>query len=197
MGSHHRKDVPRRRCRPRQSRGEDAATGSRNWPSPLHNDDLLGARSDRLCWFTTQSNSPHQAAMRLGLDRPDLPVTIRHMDNGPKILAVIFDMDGVVTDSEPIHDEALTSLPAHGYALTESDKSSILGTTLDGTWRWLKDRFMLRGSLECWEERHSERVCQLLRERAEPAPGDQRAVLLHRFLSGLLYQLAPKLAQSI
>ena len=86
--------------------------------------------------------------------------------------AVIFDMDGVITDSEPIHDEALaTILAAHGFSLTKEDKKSILGTTLDWTWRLLQGRLALPGPLEGWKERYSDLVCQLLREKVEPTAG--------------------------
>lgn len=86
--------------------------------------------------------------------------------------AVIFDMDGVIADSEPIHDEALTMvLSAHGLNLAEEDRNAILGTTLDGTWRWLQGRFALPGPLESWKERYSALVCQLLREKVEPTAG--------------------------
>ena len=92
-------------------------------------------------------------------------------------------MDGVLTDSEPIHDEALTTvLAAQGYSLTEDDRNFILGTTLDGTWQLLQDRLSLAGALESWKERYSELVCRLLPEQVEPAPG----------LYGLLSNLGEK-----
>ena len=108
---------------------------------------------------------------------------------------MIFDMDGVITDSEPIHDEALASvLGASGISLTREVKSSILGTTVDETWQRLQDQFQLAGPLEGWKQRYIDLVCRLLSEKAEPAAGlyDVLSWLEQRGLKAALASSSPR-----
>ncbi len=63
--------------------------------------------------------------------------------------AVIFDMDGVIIDSEPLHqkveEELLEDL---GGTMTASDKESFVGTTDYHMWSTMKERFDLSQSVE-------------------------------------------------
>ena len=88
------------------------------------------------------------------------------------IEAVIFDMDGVLADSEPLYHLSLNQvLQAHGHSLTDEDNRIILGTTVEFTWRTLKDRFHLDGALEDWIGVYDEVLLKNLRENIEPSPG--------------------------
>lgn len=63
--------------------------------------------------------------------------------------AVIFDMDGVIIDSEPLHqkveEELLEDL---GGTMTASDKEAFVGTTDYHMWSTMKERFDLSQSVE-------------------------------------------------
>lgn len=63
--------------------------------------------------------------------------------------AVIFDMDGVIIDSEPLHqkveEELLEDL---GGTMTASDKEAFVGTTDYHMWSTMKERFNLSQSVE-------------------------------------------------
>lgn len=61
--------------------------------------------------------------------------------------AVIFDMDGVLIDSEPLHLVATNQvLAAHGAHLSPSENQAYLGWTEDAFWRDIVGRFHLAGS---------------------------------------------------
>lgn len=88
------------------------------------------------------------------------------------IEAVIFDMDGVLADSEPLYHLSLNQvLQAHGYSLSDEDNRIILGTTVEFTWQTLKDRFQLDGKLEDWIGVYDEVLLKNLKENIEPSPG--------------------------
>ena len=88
------------------------------------------------------------------------------------IEAVIFDMDGVLADSEPLYHLSMNQvLQAHGHSLTDEDNRIILGTTVTHTWQWLKDRFGLDGQIEEWIEVYDRVILKNLKENVEPSPG--------------------------
>ena len=88
------------------------------------------------------------------------------------IEAVIFDMDGVLADSEPLYHLSMNQvLQAHGHSLTDEDNRIILGTTVIHTWKWLKDRFGLDGRLEDWIGVYDRIILKNLKENVEPSPG--------------------------
>ncbi len=94
--------------------------------------------------------------------------------------AVIFDMDGVITDSEPLYGEAVNRVLADlGLFLTEEDHQHIMGSSIDYTWTWVMERFGLDGGLEQWEAPYDLAVVDLLGTRSTPAPG------LYALLDGL------------
>ena len=86
--------------------------------------------------------------------------------------AVIFDMDGVLTDSEPFYHEAHNQVLAEaGVALSDEENQQILGTTVEYSWRWIIDRFRLPGTLENWLAKYDRAVVAVLRAKVEPRPG--------------------------
>ena len=88
------------------------------------------------------------------------------------IEAVIFDMDGVLADSEPLYHLSLNQvLQSHGHSLTDEDNRIILGTTVDFTWQTLKERFRLDGEIEDWIGVYDEVLLKNLKENIEPSPG--------------------------
>lgn len=88
------------------------------------------------------------------------------------IQAVIFDMDGVITDSEPFYGEAVNAaLNGTGHRLTAEDHSAIMGSSIDYTWEWVIERFKLKGPAEQWQAKYFREVVHILEEKAEPMPG--------------------------
>lgn len=65
------------------------------------------------------------------------------------IKAVIFDMDGVIIDSEPIHikleEELFKSL---GVEISEDEHLTFVGTSSYYMWRKVKEKFNLSQSVE-------------------------------------------------
>ncbi|MDO8531836.1 MAG: HAD family phosphatase [Dehalococcoidia bacterium] len=84
----------------------------------------------------------------------------------------MFDMDGVLCDSEPLYLEAINVvLTTRGLRLSEEENREILGTTAEETWRWLKERFRLPGDVAEWLRRYDVAVIETLRGRVTPTSG--------------------------
>ncbi|WP_236912583.1 HAD family hydrolase [Clostridium sp. Cult1] len=63
--------------------------------------------------------------------------------------AVIFDMDGVIIDSEPLHFELEVELLEElGGKITKEEHKSFVGTTDYHMWNTFKDKFNLKPSVE-------------------------------------------------
>ncbi|WP_434750696.1 HAD family hydrolase [Paenibacillus amylolyticus] len=71
-------------------------------------------------------------------------------ENGdPSIQAVIFDMDGVLIDSEPIYFEIERSSFDHfGAAVTQEEHHSFVGVTLESMWKQVIDKYQVKVPLE-------------------------------------------------
>lgn len=66
-----------------------------------------------------------------------------------KIAAVIFDMDGVIIDSEPIHYRVNQRLFKElGLGISKKEYSEFIGCSNNDMWRILKDRYNLQESIE-------------------------------------------------
>ncbi len=86
--------------------------------------------------------------------------------------AVIFDMDGVLTDSEPFYAKAVNeTLAGTPHFLTEEDHRAVMGSSIDDTWQWVMRRFNLEGDIRDWKARYNASVLRILSQRAEPTPG--------------------------
>jgi HAD superfamily hydrolase (TIGR01509 family) len=65
------------------------------------------------------------------------------------IRAVLFDMDGLIIDSEPIHFQAFRAfLRNHGFELPESVMAEFIGYNEIENIRWMKERYDLPQPLE-------------------------------------------------
>ncbi len=102
------------------------------------------------------------------------------------VTAVIFDMDGVILDSEPLHLEAANRLLAReGVHLHASENEEYLGWNEAAYWGALKEKFHLaRSPRDYTNERHAVLV-DLLKEHLPIAPG------LVAFLEGLVLRKLP------
>ena len=74
--------------------------------------------------------------------------------------AVIFDMDGVLADTEPINEQALAAVLARrGASLTEEEYRGTVGQSNDTSWAWMIERFGLTDTAAVLEQEYE---CELL-----------------------------------
>lgn len=63
--------------------------------------------------------------------------------------AVIFDMDGVLADTEPVYEQALgVVLARRGAAVSATEYAALVGVTNEATWQWVVERFGLADAPE-------------------------------------------------
>lgn len=91
---------------------------------------------------------------------------------GRAIDGVVFDMDGVLLDSEPLHHQVVNALLAEeGAALALDEYLAYVGTTLEDTWSDLVARFNLQRTFAYYRDRYDEEILKVYRTRAELLPG--------------------------
>jgi HAD superfamily hydrolase (TIGR01509 family) len=89
-----------------------------------------------------------------------------------QIDGVVFDMDGVLLDSEPLHHLTVNGLLAEeGGHLSVDEYLGYVGTTLEDTWSDLVQRFKLRGSFEYYRDRYDEEILRHYATSSVPLPG--------------------------
>jgi HAD superfamily hydrolase (TIGR01509 family) len=88
------------------------------------------------------------------------------------IKAVVFDLDGLMVDSEPLAKEAWRAfLARYGHALDEKTISAVLGLRLMDTSRLIKERFKLPLSVGQIAAGRSELFLASLAGNLRPLPG--------------------------
>jgi HAD superfamily hydrolase (TIGR01509 family) len=88
------------------------------------------------------------------------------------IEAVVFDMDGVLVDSEPLHVEAARRLlAAYGVAYTDEENAEFVGFTDLEIFALLKARYGLAPTIEELAQRFAQGLIALLAHQAVPMPG--------------------------
>ena len=92
--------------------------------------------------------------------------------------AVIFDMDGVLVDSEPFHEQVLCALLAtEGHHLSSEEYATLIGTTMASTWDFLFERFALAGDRVEYIARYEQAlVDHLTANHVEPEPGARELI---------------------
>ncbi len=86
--------------------------------------------------------------------------------------AVIFDLDGVIWDGEPLYHEAFNVVLApYGHTVTESDYSQIIGLSVEAAWDWVLKRFSLTESPAVFYRSYDDAVLELMKQPREPLPG--------------------------
>jgi HAD superfamily hydrolase (TIGR01509 family) len=88
------------------------------------------------------------------------------------VQAVIFDLDGLMVDSEPLAREAWRTLLAdYGHTLDEGMVNAMLGLRLMDTSQLVKKRFYLPLTVKEIAKRRSELLLASIRGNLEPMPG--------------------------
>jgi HAD superfamily hydrolase (TIGR01509 family) len=86
--------------------------------------------------------------------------------------AVIFDLDGVIWDGEPLYHEAFNIVLApYGHAVTASDYSQIIGLSVEAAWDWVRQHFSLTESPAVFYRAYNDAVLGLMKQPREPLPG--------------------------
>jgi HAD superfamily hydrolase (TIGR01509 family) len=86
--------------------------------------------------------------------------------------AIIFDMDGVLIDSEPLHFEVLNQvLAADGHALGRAENEEFIGVTNETMWQRLIARRGLLRPMADYQAQFDEILLSVLLEPRDPAPG--------------------------
>lgn len=89
------------------------------------------------------------------------------------IKAVLFDMDGVIIDSEPLHFEADEKLMTDlGYSVPDNYFASFIGISNPDMWKQVKDAFQMKESIDTLLELQKKINTQLLEDAVlEPIKG--------------------------
>ena len=88
--------------------------------------------------------------------------------------AIIFDMDGVLVDSEPLFHDAINRLLTQEGAEPVSEgenQETLLGTTIEETWRRLKASRALPLPVESYMGRYDGMVREMMMQELAPQPG--------------------------
>jgi HAD superfamily hydrolase (TIGR01509 family) len=94
-----------------------------------------------------------------------------HFPQG-KYAAVIFDMDGVLADSEPVYYDAMNSvIRALGHEVTPELQRRLMGHSVQDTWRTIAEEFHLEGPLDGLIARYDSELCRQLALVKETLPG--------------------------
>ncbi len=89
-----------------------------------------------------------------------------------RIQAIIFDLDGLMVDSEPLARDAWRRfLASQGHTLTEDSFSAMLGLRLMDSAKYIKERYQLAQTIEEIAERRLELFLASLPGNLQPMPG--------------------------
>jgi len=86
--------------------------------------------------------------------------------------AVVFDLDGVLWDGEPLYHEAFNVvLRPYGHSITPEEYAQIIGNSVEAAWEWVLNRFNIDEPPDRFYAPYDDAVLELLAEPVEPLAG--------------------------
>jgi HAD superfamily hydrolase (TIGR01509 family) len=86
--------------------------------------------------------------------------------------AVVFDLDGVLWDGEPLYHEAFNVvLRPYGKAVTPHAYMQIIGSSTEAAWQWVLDHLGIDEPLDGFIRQYDVTVMEMLDSPIEPLPG--------------------------
>jgi HAD superfamily hydrolase (TIGR01509 family) len=100
------------------------------------------------------------------------------MSERRRLEAVVFDLDGVLWDGEPLYQRAFNLVLAdYGHALDDEAYGHVIaGLSVEESWGWVQERFGLSVPMEELVAAYHQAVLALLRGPVEPLPGARALV---------------------
>ena len=101
---------------------------------------------------------------------------------GGPFRAVVFDLDGVLWDGEPLYHEAFNVvLRPLGHVVSQEEYTNIIGHSVEAAWDWVIGHFGLVEPRDEFVEQYDEAVLEMLSAPVEPLPGVRELIdELHR-----------------
>jgi mannitol-1-/sugar-/sorbitol-6-/2-deoxyglucose-6-phosphatase len=116
---------------------------------------------------------------------------------GQRFAAIIFDMDGLLVDSEIIWEEAETALmTARGHSFSSADRSDIVGLRVDEFLDQLRLRYKMPETLEVLVQELNDRMLELIPVRVVAHPGAEE-ILQYVVQNNILRAIASNSPMSI
>jgi len=112
-------------------------------------------------------------ACRWGGESPQQECSTVTLERLQALDAIVFDMDGVLLDSEPLHQIALDRVIAdEGHEFTQEEHGRFVGMSQADTWAEVDRMRGLREPLEYYHQRYDQEVLAVLTQGPlEPFPG--------------------------
>lgn len=86
--------------------------------------------------------------------------------------AVVFDLDGVLWDGEPLYHEAFNVvLRAYEKIVTPEAYTKIIGSSTEAAWQWVLDDLGINEPIEPFIAKYDVVVMEMLTSAIEPLPG--------------------------
>ena len=91
--------------------------------------------------------------------------------------AVVFDLDGVLWDGEPLYHEAFNIvLKPYGHRVTPEDYSNIIGNSVEAAWDYVLKRYQLTESPGKFYRLYDAAVLEMLASPVEPIEGVRETI---------------------